>query len=202
MRNFFVMKKVLIVHAIELERIPLQIKGAETKTVLSGIGKANAAMNVMQAVLEFKPDYVLNIGTSGTLNHEVGDILVSNHFIDRDMVPLQAFGLDYEIRTAVPEGLNLCSVVGGQCVSGDYIVNTGDDFVTADSGITGDAVDMEAFAEAMVCRKMNLPFVSIKYITDVIGQNSVKVWEDKLTDARHGVVSFLQKNDMFSIKNN
>ena len=199
MRDFFVMKKVLIVHAVELERIPLQIKDAETKTILSGIGKANAAMNVMQAVLEFQPDYVLNIGTSGTLNHHIGDIIVSHHYVDRDMVPLKDLGVDYEIVTAVPEDLMLNSVLDGKSVDRDFVVNTGDDFVTADSGIIGDVVDMEGFAEALVCRKTNLPFLSIKYVTDVVGQNSVAAWEDKLADARKGIVSFLQKYDVFSV---
>ena len=193
------MKKVLIVHAVELERIPLQIKDAETKTILSGIGKANAAMNVMQAVLEFQPDYVLNIGTSGTLNHHIGDIIVSHHYVDRDMVPLKDLGVDYEIVTAVPEDLMLNSVLDGKSVDRDFVVNTGDDFVTADSGIIGDVVDMEGFAEALVCRKTNLPFLSIKYVTDVVGQNSVAAWEDKLADARKGIVSFLQKYDVFSV---
>ena len=195
------MKRVLIVHAIELERIPLQIKGAETYTVISGIGKANAAMNVMKAVLEYRPDYVLNIGTAGTLNHNVGDIIVSHHFVDRDMIPLADFGLESDVVTSKPMDIALISILSGKSCSGDFVVNTGDDFVTADAHISGDVVDMEAFAEALVCRKMHLPFLSIKYVTDVVGQNSVSLWEEKLADARVGISAFLQKNDLFSIEN-
>ena len=32
-----------------------------------------------------------------------------------------------------------------------------------------------------------LAFISVKYVTDIIGQNSVKHWEDKLADARQGL---------------
>ena len=195
--TLFIMKKILVVHAIQLEQIKLHLPGVEIKTILSGIGKANAAMNVMQAVIEFQPDFVLNIGTAGTLNHNVGDIIVSHHFVDRDMVPLVAFGLESDLVSIVPEGWQLSSYIGGNNLSGDFIVNTGDDFVTADSGIEGDVVDMEAFAEALVCRKMNLPFLSIKYVTDVVGQNSIALWEEKLADARNSLSAFFDKNVSF-----
>jgi adenosylhomocysteine nucleosidase len=37
----------------------------------------------------------------------------------------------------------------------------------------------------------NIPFISVKYVTDKIGENSIKHWEDKLADAREGLNSFL-----------
>ena len=43
---------------------------------------------------------------------------------------------------------------------------------------------MEAFAQAIVCKEYNIPFIAVKYVTDLIGQNSVKHWEGKLADAR------------------
>ena len=46
---------------------------------------------------------------------------------------------------------------------------------------------MEAYAQAWVCRTKNTPFIAVKYVTDIIGQNSVKHWEDKLADARKGL---------------
>lgn len=53
--------------------------------------------------------------------------------------------------------------------------------------VSGDVVDMEAYAQAFVCRSKEIPFISVKYVTDIIGQNSVKHWEDKLADARQGL---------------
>ena len=191
------MKKILVVHAIALEQFPVQIPGAEVKTVLSGIGKTNAAMNMMKALIEFQPDYVLNIGSSGTLNHNVGDIIVSHHFVDRDLERMKLFGLEYDITTDCPKGVNVKSMISGVEVSEDFIVNTGDDFVTAGADITGDAVDMEVFAEAMACRQMNVPMLSIKYVTDVVGKNSVEAWEEKLADAREGLEAFMNKNALF-----
>lgn len=82
-------------------------------------------------------------------------------------------------------------------MTGDFYVNTGDDFVTAHADIQGDVVDMEGFAEALVCCKMGVPLIAVKYVTDVIGCNSVKLWEDKLCDARKEIKAFFEKNALF-----
>ena len=49
---------------------------------------------------------------------------------------------------------------------------------------------MEAYAQAFVCTSKEIPFISVKFVSDVIGQNSVKHWEDKLADARTGLSHF------------
>ena len=51
---------------------------------------------------------------------------------------------------------------------------------------------MEAYAQAAVCKERQLPFVSVKYVTDVIGQNSVKHWQDKLAEARKSLNEFFK----------
>ena len=75
----------------------------------------------------------------------------------------------------------------------DTVCNTGDTFLTELSDVKGDVVDMEAFAQAFVCRAKNVPFIAVKYVTDIIGQNSVKHWEDKLVDARKGLGEFFEQ---------
>ena len=55
-------------------------------------------------------------------------------------------------------------------------------------------MDMEAYAQAFVCRELNVPFLSVKYVTDIIGQNSVQHWEDKLSDARLGLSAWFSQN--------
>lgn len=69
----------------------------------------------------------------------------------------------------------------------------GDTFLTELSDVSGDVVDMEAYAQALVCRAKNVPFISVKYVTDIIGQNSVKHWENKLADARKRVGRILRE---------
>ena len=118
-----------------------------------------------------------------TVNHQVGDIFVCRKFIDRDMQKMKEFGLECEIdSSALLEEKGYCThwTEHGIC-------NTGDGFLTELTHVSGDVVDMEAYAQAFVCRSKEIPFISVKYVTDIIGQNSVKHWEDKLADARQGL---------------
>jgi len=108
---------------------------------------------------------------------------------DEDMQKLVELGMEYEIDSMdllSQKGYCLHWPAGGVC-------NTGDTFLTELSDVSGDVVDMEAYAQALVCRAKNVPFISVKYVTDIIGQNSVKHWEDKLADARKGLGEFFEK---------
>ena len=53
---------------------------------------------------------------------------------------------------------------------------------------------MESYAEADVCREMGVPFFAVKYVTDIVGQNSSQEWFAKLADARDGLTKFFNKN--------
>lgn len=119
-------------------------------------------------------------------NHQVGDIFVCRKFVDRDMQKMKEFGLECEIdSSALLEEKGFCKhwTENGIC-------NTGDGFLTELTHVNGDVVDMEAYAQAFVCRSKEIPFISVKYVTDIIGQNSVKHWEDKLADARQGLSNY------------
>lgn len=175
--------KILFVYAIPEERIDINIPDAEVIYVETGMGKVNAAMKTMRAICEYHPDMVINFGTAGTLNHKVGDIFVCNHFIDRDLRKVTLDGVISEIEFEKIERFS--NSVWGVC-------NTGDSFITSGADIEGDVIDMEAYAEAEVCREMGIPFISVKYVTDVVGQNSVESWLDKLADARKGLTEFFK----------
>ncbi|MBP5643933.1 MAG: 5'-methylthioadenosine/S-adenosylhomocysteine nucleosidase [Bacteroidales bacterium] len=177
------MMKILFVYAIPEERIDINIPNAEVIYVETGMGKVNAAMKTMRAICEYHPDMVINFGTAGTLNHKVGDIFVCNHFIDRDLRKVTLDGVISEIEFEKIERFS--NSVWGVC-------NTGDSFITSGADIEGDVIDMEAYAEAEVCREMGIPFISVKYVTDVVGQNSVESWLDKLADARKGLTEFFK----------
>ena len=142
-----------------------------------------SAYYVSEVLNQAKPDLVINVGTAGSIDCQVGDILVCRHFIDRDMQKMKEFGLECEIdSSALLEEKGYCThwTEHGIC-------NTGDGFLTELTHVSGDVVDMEAYAQAFVCRSKEIPFISLKYVTDIIGQNSVKHWEDKLADARQGL---------------
>jgi len=181
------MKKILVTYAVNDEYIPIALKGYDLKFVHTGIGKTKSAMNLTEAICIEKPYLVLNIGSAGTLLHAIGDIFVCRRFIDRDFQSVGLPGIEYEIdfepvlsADKLTENWLSDNQKPGTC-------NTGDSFVTQAENIDGDVVDMEAYAQAVVCRQFDLPFISVKYVTDIIGQNSVKHWQDKLSDARKGL---------------
>ena len=182
--------KILIVYAIPQEKIEVNIPNAEVIYVETGMGKVNAAKKTMRAICEYHPDMVINIGSAGTLNHKVGDVLVCNHFIDRDLRKVTLDGVVSELEfgnDAIKRIFSERELVYGTC-------NTGDSFITQGNDIEGDVIDMESFAEADVCREMGVPFFAVKYVTDVVGQNSSEEWFAKLADARQGLTAFLNKN--------
>ena len=139
-----------------------------------------------EAIQQVKPDIVINQGTAGTINHQVGDVFVCRHFVDRDMHKMSGLGMECHIDSSellAARGFCRHWTESATC-------NTGDSFLTELTDIEGDVVDMEAYAQAFVCRAKEIPFISVKYVSDVIGQNSVKHWQDRLEDARAGLSHF------------
>lgn len=193
------MTKILITYAVKEEFVSLNTKNHNLLYVHTGVGKTSSAFILTKNILEEKPDFVLNIGTAGTTLHNVGDVFVSTQFIDRDYEAKKLPGIKYEI-----DGIELIkSLPKLQIWVSLYektgICSTGDTFVTEISSLSADFVDMEAYAQAYVCKKLGVPFLSVKYITDVIGQNSVEQWENKLADARAGISEWFKVNDILSI---
>lgn len=181
--------KILITYALEAERGSWQIPGHELFFCKTGVGKVAAALHTYEAVLRLKPDLVMAVGSAGTLHHQVGDIMVCSRFIDRDLEKIAYLGVPFECDfSAELAPFNLRADVNG-CVS------TGDTFQTdreeTSTGLHADVFDMEAFGSAQACKQLNIPFLAVKYITDVIGQNSLKHWEDKLEEARTSLEIYL-----------
>lgn len=184
------MPRLLAAFALREEVVPVALPGFEVIPVLTRISKPYAAATLAKAVADYRPAGIINIGTSGTQRHRIGDILVSTRFVDRDLRRQQFTSVAAEIRSTSPLPYTLPSFVDGARKDGDYVVNTGDDFVTAAEHVEGDVIDMEAFACAAVAETFGLPFVAVKYVTDVIGQNSMAAWEARLADARAALTAY------------
>ena len=185
--------RILVTYAVQGEFTELKFPGligeeeVQVGYLRTGVGKVKSAFYLSEAISHAQPDLVVNVGTAGTIRHQVGDIFVCRHFVDRDMQKLAGLGIECEIDSAaLLEAKGYCRhwTENGTC-------NTGDSFLTELTHVSGDVVDMEAYAQAFVCRAKEIPFISVKYVTDIIGQNSVKHWEDKLADARQGLSNYL-----------
>lgn len=183
------MLKILVTYVVQGEFVELKSPEVEPYYIRTGIGKMKSAFYVAEAIRQVQPDLVLNLGTAGTIHHQVGEIFTCCHFIDRDMEKLANLGVECEIDTSAlfqSKGYFPHWTKSGIC-------NTGDGFLTELTAVKGDVVDMEAYAQAFVCRSKEIPFIAVKYVTDVIGQNSVEQWENKLADARAALSYYLNE---------
>lgn len=183
------MERILVTYANREEFVQIDWSGVEMGHSLTGLGKTKSVFYLTELIHKLNPSLVLNVGTAGTIKHQVGDIFVCRHFIDRDMQKLQAFGATYEIEFPSEK----LSFLPPCLFTNEGTCNTGDDFVTAHDEIDGDVIDMEGFAQAFVCQQLKVPFVAVKYVTDIIGQNSVKIWQDKISDAVAALRTYLTK---------
>ncbi len=179
---------ILVTYAIPAERILIEFSGCQVRYCETGIGKVNAALAVSAAVREQQPDWVLNVGTAGSATQAVGSILACGRFLDRDMEKVKEFGVPYWHDFSA----DLAGIAMLNGLDYSHVCNTGDTFVT--QVITqADVVDMENFAVAAVCQREGIPLLSVKYITDRIGENSVQDWEDKLHEANVGLQAFFDR---------
>lgn len=180
---------LLIAYALEEEKGEIIMPDFSFRFCRTGVGKVQAAISVYEAIMELKPDIVINIGTAGTLKHKIGDLVVCADFIDRDLAKI---GIE-----EIVSRLDFYDEISKKGILADIpyhnSVSTGDSFVTdsMDAGIPTDVIDMEAFGIAQVCKKFKLPFISVKYVTDIIGQNSVKKWSEKLSEAQISIADYL-----------
>ena len=179
---------ILVTYAIPAERVRIEFSGCQVRYCETGIGKVNAALAVSAAVREQQPDWVLNVGTAGSATQAVGSILACGRFLDRDMEKVKEFGVPYWHDFSA----DLAGIAMLNGLDYSHVCNTGDTFVTQVIA-QADVVDMENFAVAAVCHREGIPLLSVKYITDRIGENSVQDWEDKLHEANVGLQAFFDR---------
>ena len=157
--------------------------------VCSGMGKVNAAAATM-FLIDRGCEAIFNFGLSGGLKGvKRGQFILPDSFIEHDFdltplgykpceKPLQ----DY-IYKADKELLSLFSEASGAYVAstavcGDRFISdkkTGDFLIDT---FSASSCDMETAAMASVCHLMNVPFVSMRRISDDAGDNASDSYSD------------------------
>lgn len=182
------MPKIIILYAIEAEKINLPPHPLYKYVYIeTGIGKVPAALAAQAAIVSHRPSAIINIGSCGSMHQPLDSVHVCSHFWDRDMSKLKPFGLQDEIDMSLlneTHPLLMPLKANRQC-------NTGDSFLTSPEEGTADVFDMEAYAIAYACQQHKTPMLAIKCVSDIIGQNSVRHWEDKLADVRKHLQAFV-----------
>ncbi|KYG31907.1 5'-methylthioadenosine/S-adenosylhomocysteine nucleosidase [Alkalihalobacillus trypoxylicola] len=183
------------------------IEEVEVVLLRSGIGKVNAAIGTTLLIQLFKPTKIINTGSAGGFNPalKVGDIVISEEVRYND-VDATVFGYEFGQVPQMPAAYlpdpNLVTIaleaaqeVGIDSVSG--LILSGDSFMSDHEKVEElkrlfnhpECAEMEAGAIAQVCYQFKIPFVIIRALSDIAGQ-----------DAKLSYDQFLQKASVHSAK--
>ena len=175
-------QKVGILVAMEKEYNLLKDIAIDNQVIIKqcGIGKVNAAMVCVEMIRDWRPDVVVTIGCAGGngVGIHVGDIVVSAEtayhdvYCGNDIVYGQVQGMPEKYATPqwlVDVALKMKGHVrSGLIVTGDWFVDSKEkmrDIVSHFPDAT--AIDMESAAIAQVCNRYNVPFVSLRIVSDI-----------------------------------
>ncbi len=164
-----------------------------------GIGKVNAAVGTLTLIRDHKPDCIISTGLAGGVSNavDVWDVVVASETAYHDVwcgmgnLPGQVQGLPQRFcssKTIVDTVMGLHSDDG--CKFHRGLICTGDQFITDPDGIRAIeekypdvmACDMESAAIAHVCLLNDVPFASIRIVSDTPGRTSDHAlqWEQSL----------------------
>ncbi len=160
--------------------------GRDLVIAKSGVGKVNAAITTTLLLTIYKPEYVLNIGVAGGLaGTKIKDIVIASgvaysdvSLVDIDAVPYGKMGDDplivYPDSDLVNKAMRVLNHASRPYRKGNIV--SGDSFVTKKAALAPIlavipdvvACEMEGMAIAMTCHKFNVPFLSVRGISDLV----------------------------------
>lgn len=171
--------QTLVVMALKVESQGLFEK-AGFHVYYCGVGSVKATHNLTKWLHQYKPARVLNLGTAGSHKYKPGSLVECTSFIQRqpnDIIKSSGPVIQTQPITSLPQ------VVCGSA-----------DFIETSTPITPcDVFDMESYALAFTCQKMNTPFQSIKYVTDSSDANVVSEWQSNLAKAAETLLQQLRE---------
>lgn len=163
-----------------------KLKNHEVVVAKSGIGKVNAAITATTMILKYNVRMLINTGVAGGLEPvKIGDIVLAEgiayfdvSLTEIDDVPYGQMG-DDPLLVKMDEAMlkrsrEILHKLGYSCLSGNLV--SGDKFVTKlkdlrkimkhVDNIVG--VEMEGMSIALTAHKFNVPFISIRGISDIL----------------------------------
>ena len=158
-----------------------ELFGKQIVLLKSGIGKVNAAMQVTSLIAEIHPDYIINSGVAGGIGEGMhqGDIVVGTETCYHDVWcgegewgQVQGFPLKFQASLELVDNMKS---LNSQLIFG--LICTGDQFISDLATLQGikrnfpdgKAVDMESAAIAQVCYAKQVPFMSLRIVSDTPG---------------------------------
>jgi adenosylhomocysteine nucleosidase len=144
-----------------------------------GIGMLNAAYITHKLITEQNPSKIINLGTAGSFKLKKGDLVECSSFVQR-----------FASKSVIPgyqkiESANFITKLQ------KVVCGTGD-FIQTEESTYFDIMDMEAYAMAYVCKKLNVNFHAIKFISDNSNENTLSDWKKNLEQASEALFQTYQ----------
>jgi len=194
----------------ELEFIQGKINGNEVVLVKCGVGKVNAARTTQILLNNFKIEYVINVGTAGSLNEniEIGDVVIGEKLVQHDF-DITAAGREkgyitdvgkyfYSDKNLIEKTKQTIETMNENFNAFIGTIATGDIFVQdikvkdeIKKEFNADCTEMEGAAIAQVCMLDNIPFIVIRSISDKPNGNNAIDFEKYLELACERYTKFI-----------
>lgn len=168
------MKNIAILCALESEYLPRLF---QTNVFFTGLGKINAAYKTFEVIQNFKPDMIINFSMAGAINPAIEGLLEVEKVLQHDMItdPLAPRG----ITPFSNEPLYLFSGYPGvTCATGDSFITQEDPWLLQHDV---DVVDMELYAIALVCERLNVPWRSFKFVANYANSTAESEWLENIS---------------------
>ena len=184
----------------DLKFIIGKIRNKNCVIVKSGVGKVNAARTTQILIDNFELEFVINTGVAGAINHllNIGDVVIAKHVVQHDF-DITAFGHSKGYITGVGEKI-ICSrelveefekmlknieeriynIKIGIVASGDIFCTQIDMKNKINAKFNADVVDMECASVGQVCYLDNIPFISVRCISDIPNGNNQNTYDENL----------------------
>ena len=205
-----IMTDISVKTIYELQFITGKINENEVVLVKCGVGKVNAARTTQILLNNFEIEFVINVGTAGSLNEniEIGDVVIGEKLVQHDF-DITAGGREKGYITDVGKYFysdkNLIektkqtienmkenfNVFIGTIATGDIFVQD----IKVKDGIkvefNADCTEMEGAAIAQVCTLDKIPFIVIRSISDKPNGNNAIDFERYLELACERYTKFI-----------
>jgi adenosylhomocysteine nucleosidase len=172
----------------------IQFLDSDHLLVITGIGKVNAARALTEAIFHYDVTEVINIGVAGaTVPYKVNEVYVVDNAYFHD-VDATEFGYEKYQVPGMPSHYQSDPDLMKHVLSKLKLLKadlyTGDEFVTKHKGFTG-LIDMEGTALYQVCHTYEIPMISIKIISDIIGNETDLYNEYNMNEAANQIKTII-----------
>ncbi len=203
-------KGLQVHHKAGFEFYSGSLVGHEVVLLRSGIGKVNAAIGTTLLLDDFSPEAVINTGSAGGFDPElkVGDLVIGEKVCHHD-VDVTPFGYEpgqvpglptcfladpklVQVAQEATEMLGNLDHKTGLIASGDRFMHEPDDVARVRARFPAMlAVEMEAAAIAQACHLFETPFVIIRALSDIAGQENAVTFEQFLETAAQNAAQLI-----------